>query len=92
MASLISESPLGSGPDNLDAFARTQRLPQQRQQGSLSPHLLEQIEVVVLLLAVRAEHDAGGGEVFELPNYISPIAVIFNVEGVDELYDELRRK
>jgi phosphate transport system substrate-binding protein len=26
-----------------------------------------------------------GGEVFELPNYISPIAVLFNVEGVDEL-------
>src|SRR3712207_4971797 len=24
-------------------------------------------------------------EVFELPNYISPIAVVFNVEGVDEL-------
>jgi phosphate transport system substrate-binding protein len=26
-----------------------------------------------------------GGEVFELPNYISPIAVVFNVDGVDEL-------
>ncbi len=25
------------------------------------------------------------GDVFELPNYISPIAVAFNVEGVDEL-------
>ncbi|QYJ03907.1 phosphate ABC transporter substrate-binding protein PstS [Nocardioides panacisoli] len=26
-----------------------------------------------------------GGEVIEVPNYVSPIAVIFNVEGVDEL-------
>jgi phosphate transport system substrate-binding protein len=25
------------------------------------------------------------GDVFELPNYISPIAVVFNLEGVDEL-------
>jgi phosphate transport system substrate-binding protein len=26
-----------------------------------------------------------GGDVFELPNYISPIAVIYNLEGVDDL-------
>lgn len=26
-----------------------------------------------------------GGSVIEIPNYVSPIAVIFNVEGVDEL-------
>jgi len=32
-----------------------------------------------------AEERCAGGEIFELPNYISPIAVIFNVEGVDEL-------
>ncbi|MGY1770509.1 phosphate ABC transporter substrate-binding protein PstS [Blastococcus sp. SYSU D00813] len=32
-----------------------------------------------------AQERCGGGEVFELPNYISPIAVIFNLEGVDEL-------
>jgi phosphate transport system substrate-binding protein len=35
-------------------------------------------------LTAAAERCAGG-EVFELPNYISPIAVAFNVEGVDEL-------
>ena len=33
----------------------------------------------------QAQERCAGGEVFELPNYISPIAVIFNVEGVDEL-------
>ncbi len=32
-----------------------------------------------------AQERCAGGEIFELPNYISPIAVIFNVEGVDEL-------
>jgi phosphate transport system substrate-binding protein len=32
-----------------------------------------------------AEERCGGGEIFELPNYISPIAVIFNLEGVEEL-------
>jgi len=32
-----------------------------------------------------AQERCGGGEVFELPNYVSPIAVIFNLEGVDEL-------
>ena len=32
-----------------------------------------------------AQERCGGGEVFELPNYISPIAVIFNLEGVDSL-------
>ncbi|HWS50664.1 MAG TPA: phosphate ABC transporter substrate-binding protein PstS, partial [Microbacterium sp.] len=32
-----------------------------------------------------ASERCAGGEVFELPNYISPIAVAFNVEGVDEL-------
>ncbi|WP_206340164.1 phosphate ABC transporter substrate-binding protein PstS [Blastococcus litoris] len=32
-----------------------------------------------------AQERCGGGEVFELPNYISPIAVVFNLEGVDEL-------
>jgi phosphate transport system substrate-binding protein len=35
-------------------------------------------------LAAASERCAGG-EVFELPNYISPIAVIFNLEGVDQL-------
>ncbi|SEO64786.1 phosphate ABC transporter substrate-binding protein PstS [Trujillonella endophytica] len=33
----------------------------------------------------QAQERCAGGEVFELPNYISPIAVIFNLEGVDEL-------
>ncbi|MFW3171816.1 phosphate ABC transporter substrate-binding protein PstS [Geodermatophilus sp. CPCC 206100] len=32
-----------------------------------------------------AQERCGGGDVFELPNYVSPIAVIYNVEGVDEL-------
>ena len=32
-----------------------------------------------------AQERCAGGEVFELPNYISPIAVLFNLEGVDEL-------
>jgi phosphate transport system substrate-binding protein len=32
-----------------------------------------------------AQERCVGGEVFELPNYISPIAVIFNLEGVDAL-------
>ncbi|MGY1732205.1 phosphate ABC transporter substrate-binding protein PstS [Geodermatophilus sp. SYSU D01045] len=32
-----------------------------------------------------AQERCGGGEVFELPNYISPIAVVFNLEGVDSL-------
>jgi len=32
-----------------------------------------------------ASERCAGGEVFELPNYISPIAVVYNLEGVDEL-------
>jgi phosphate transport system substrate-binding protein len=32
-----------------------------------------------------AEERCGTSGVFELPNYISPIAVIYNLEGVDEL-------
>jgi phosphate transport system substrate-binding protein len=32
-----------------------------------------------------AQERCAGGEIFELPNYISPIAVVFNLEGVDEL-------
>jgi len=32
-----------------------------------------------------AQERCAGGEIFELPNYISPIAVIYNLEGVDEL-------
>ncbi|SDN94884.1 phosphate ABC transporter substrate-binding protein PstS [Geodermatophilus sp. DSM 45219] len=32
-----------------------------------------------------AQERCAGGEVFELPNYISPIAVVHNVEGVEEL-------
>ncbi len=32
-----------------------------------------------------AQERCGGGEIFELPNYISPIAVVFNLEGVDSL-------
>ncbi|MGY1630108.1 phosphate ABC transporter substrate-binding protein PstS [Geodermatophilus sp. SYSU D01186] len=32
-----------------------------------------------------AQERCAGGEIFELPNYISPIAVIFNLEGVDSL-------
>jgi phosphate transport system substrate-binding protein len=34
---------------------------------------------------VSAEERCGTGGVFELPNYISPIAVVYNLEGVDEL-------
>ncbi|MGY1641099.1 phosphate ABC transporter substrate-binding protein PstS [Geodermatophilus sp. SYSU D00703] len=33
----------------------------------------------------QAQERCAGGEVFELPNYVSPIAVIYNLEGVDEL-------
>ncbi|MGY1752938.1 phosphate ABC transporter substrate-binding protein PstS [Blastococcus sp. SYSU D01042] len=32
-----------------------------------------------------AQERCAGGEIFELPNYISPIAVVFNLEGVEEL-------
>ena len=32
-----------------------------------------------------AQERCGGGEIFELPNYVSPIAVLYNLEGVDEL-------
>ncbi|MQA33040.1 phosphate ABC transporter substrate-binding protein PstS [Modestobacter roseus] len=32
-----------------------------------------------------AEERCGASGIFELPNYISPIAVVFNLEGVDEL-------
>ncbi len=32
-----------------------------------------------------AQERCAGGEIFELPNYISPIAVVYNLEGVDEL-------
>ena len=32
-----------------------------------------------------AQERCGGGDVFEIPGYISPIAVIYNLEGVDEL-------
>ncbi|GAA3156616.1 phosphate ABC transporter substrate-binding protein PstS [Blastococcus jejuensis] len=32
-----------------------------------------------------AEERCGASGVFELPNYISPIAVVYNLEGVDEL-------
>jgi phosphate transport system substrate-binding protein len=32
-----------------------------------------------------AEERCGASGIFELPNYISPIAVIYNLEGVDEL-------
>ena len=32
-----------------------------------------------------AQERCAGGEIFELPNYVSPIAVIFNLDGVDEL-------
>lgn len=32
-----------------------------------------------------AQERCAGGEIFELPNYVSPIAVIFNLEGVEEL-------
>jgi phosphate transport system substrate-binding protein len=33
----------------------------------------------------QAEERCGEAGIFELPNYISPIAVIYNLEGVDEL-------
>jgi len=33
----------------------------------------------------KAEDRCGGGGVFELPNYISAIAVVYNLPGVDEL-------
>ncbi len=33
----------------------------------------------------QAQERCAGGEIFELPNYISPIAVVFNLDGVDEL-------
>jgi phosphate transport system substrate-binding protein len=32
-----------------------------------------------------AQERCAGGEIFQLPNYVSPIAVVFNVEGVEEL-------
>ncbi|WP_222194416.1 phosphate ABC transporter substrate-binding protein PstS [Modestobacter italicus] len=32
-----------------------------------------------------AEERCGASGIFELPNYISPIAVVYNLEGVDEL-------
>src|SRR4029453_8644335 len=44
---------LRSGPDNLDAFTRTQRLPQQRQQVGLGPHLLEQVQRGLIDVVVR---------------------------------------
>src|SRR3712207_9579084 len=31
-----------------------------------------------------AQERCAGGEVFELPNYISPIAVVYNLEGRSE--------
>jgi phosphate transport system substrate-binding protein len=33
----------------------------------------------------QAEERCNGSGVFELPNYISPIAVVYNLDGVDEL-------
>ncbi len=33
----------------------------------------------------QAEERCGASGVFEMPNYISPIAVVYNLEGVDEL-------
>jgi len=33
----------------------------------------------------QAKERCGGGDIFEIPGYISPIAVIYNLEGVDEL-------
>jgi len=32
-----------------------------------------------------AQERCGGGDVFEIPGYIGPIAVVYNLEGVDEL-------
>src|SRR3954447_21072406 len=34
----------------------------------------------------KAKDRCGGGDVFELPNYISAIAVVYNLPGVDELH------
>lgn len=34
---------------------------------------------------LTAAQEQCGGEIIEMPNYISPIAVIFNLEGVDDL-------
>ena len=33
----------------------------------------------------QAEERCGGSGIFELPNYISPIAVVYNLEGVEDL-------
>ncbi|MBB3085063.1 phosphate ABC transporter substrate-binding protein PstS [Geodermatophilus sabuli] len=33
----------------------------------------------------QAQERCAGGEIFELPNYIAPIAVVYNLEGVDQL-------
>jgi phosphate transport system substrate-binding protein len=33
----------------------------------------------------QAEERCDGSGIFELPNYIAPIAVVYNVEGIDEL-------
>ncbi|SEL32769.1 phosphate ABC transporter substrate-binding protein, PhoT family [Blastococcus sp. DSM 46786] len=32
-----------------------------------------------------AQERCAGGEIFQLPNYIAPIAVVYNLEGVEEL-------
>jgi phosphate transport system substrate-binding protein len=32
-----------------------------------------------------AEERCAGGEIFQLPNYVAPIAVVYNLEGVEEL-------
>jgi phosphate transport system substrate-binding protein len=34
---------------------------------------------------VQAEERCGGSGIFELANYIAPIAIVYNLEGVDEL-------
>ncbi|MGR7024121.1 phosphate ABC transporter substrate-binding protein PstS [Geodermatophilus sp. URMC 62] len=34
---------------------------------------------------LTAAQERCGGDVFELPNYVSPIAVVYNLEGVDDL-------
>jgi phosphate transport system substrate-binding protein len=34
---------------------------------------------------VEGAQERCGGDFLEVPNYVSPIAVVFNVEGVDEL-------
>ncbi|MGY1707892.1 phosphate ABC transporter substrate-binding protein PstS [Geodermatophilus sp. SYSU D00758] len=36
-------------------------------------------------LTAAEERCSGEGQVFELPNYIAPIAVVYNLEGVDSL-------